>query len=171
LSLGLDHDAEITISPAKPSDSNFFGGTLTPAVKFNQEFGFGDIYAKVAAPIDYIDEFNKSADTTVSLESTLGWDSTFGLGLWARLYSTLAPSSARELYQGLGFDVTYATGPVSIEVSARTYKEFSDGIDITPEFSYNLGAFDFYVNCEFAGIAADDSSMTISPALGVTFSF
>jgi len=171
LSLGVDHDAHVTISPAKPDGTNFFGGILTPAVKFNQELDFGDVYVKFAAPIGYIDELDKNAKTTVDLESRLGWDSTFGLGLWIQAYSSLVPSSNRELFQGLGATVSYETDSFYFEVFARTYKELSSGIEITPEFDYYFGNFTFYANCEFTGIAADSGDVTISPALGIKFSF
>jgi hypothetical protein len=170
LRLRLDHDAYLTISPPKPDNSNLFEGTFTPLVRFTQRFDFGSIYAQASAPIIYMDEFDKDADLVVNPRYTLGWNSTFGLSLWARVYTSLLPKEGAG-YRGLGFDVTYATGPAYIDVFARTYKDSDSGIDITPEFGYNLGAFDFYINCEFAGIAAKEGSIIISPSVGVSFSF
>jgi len=169
LTLELAHDATYTLSPSKPSDSNLFDGTFTPRVRFTQKFDFGSIYAQATAPIHYMDELDKDADPTVNLRSRLGWTSTFGLGLWAQVYSKLAPTS--DLYNGLGVNVSYGTDAFDFSVFTRIYKELSDGIDISPEFDYYLGNFTFIVACDFNGVAAESGSISINPSLGVSFSF
>jgi len=50
------------ISPR--SGGNNFTGILTPGIKFNQNMGIGDIYAKFDAPITYIQD-EKDADKLV----------------------------------------------------------------------------------------------------------
>jgi len=105
----------------------------------------------------------------VDLKSTLGWDSTFGLSLWARVYSNLVPN---DFYQGVGADISFETDSVYFELFARTNKEISDGIFIEPWFEYYLGKFTFYAYCDFEGVAAEGGgAVTISPALGIKFSF
>jgi len=158
---------EFQISPR--SDGNNFTGIFTPAIKFNQEVSIGDIYAKVDAPITYIQDA-KDADKLVDLRATLGWDSSFGLSLWARLNSSLVPEVVG--YNGFDANVSYETGPVYFEIEANIPKEINDdGVTVTPEFDYNFGSFTFYLNCEFANIGVDGKKINISPALGVSFSF
>jgi hypothetical protein len=158
---------EFKISPK--SEGNNFTGIFTPAIKFNQEVSIGDIYAKVDAPITYIQE-EKDADKTVDLRFTLGLKSTFGLEFWARVSSAIVPDVVG--YNGLDVNVSYETGPVYFEVEANIPKEISgEGVTVTPEFDYTLGSFTFYVNCEFTNIGVDGKKINISPALGITFSF
>jgi len=158
---------EFNISPR--SDGNNFTGIFTPAVKFNQELGIGDIYAKASVPITYIQD-EKDADKEVDLKFRLGWDSAFGLGLWAQLNSKLVPDFVG--YNGFDANVSYETDVVYFEVTANIPKELSDnGINITPEFDYYFGNFTFYIKCKFAGVAANTGSVAISPALGIKFSF
>jgi hypothetical protein len=168
LTLALDHDAHLQLSPPKPDNSNLFGGTLTPRLRFTQKFGFGSIYVQATAPIDYIDELDKDADLAVNPNYRLGWSSTFGLSLWVGAYTSLIPDSE---YLHARVNVRYATGPAYINVLTRIPKDLDGGIRITPEFGYNVGAFDFYINCLFTGIAAKEGSLSINPAVGVTFTF
>jgi len=165
LSFYLANRNDVTISPK--SDDNITG-TLTPGVKFSQEMGIGSLYARVRAPIDYKQE-DKDADMAVGLKSRLGWDSTFGLGIWAQLNSDIAPTF--DFYQGVDANVSYGTDLFSFDVTASIGKELSAGISIEPYFEYYFGSFTFYIDCAFDGIAANSGGVTISPCIGVTFSF
>jgi len=168
LSFYLGDRNDFKFSPKSDTENNLTG-TLTPGVKFSQETGIGSIYARVRAPIDYMQD-EKNADIKVALKSRLGWDSTFGLGLWAQVNSDLTPK--RELYQSLDVDISYETDSFLVEVGATIPKEISDGILIEPWFEYYLGNFTFYAYCDFEGVAAKgDGAVTVSPALGVKFSF
>jgi hypothetical protein len=150
-----------------PSTKNNIKGILTPAMKFTQEFDFGDIYGVVGSPIIYID-YDKKADIGVGLDFTLGWYSTFGPGLEAKALTRLLPGDSRG-YLGLEVLVTYETGPMYFEVLAEIPKEISGGVTITPEFEYNFGNITFYVYSKFAGLGGAD--VIISPAIGVKFNF
>jgi len=152
---------ELEISP----DSRLTG-IFTPAVKFNQGFDFGDIYAQIGVPITYLD---KGDTTTTGLDFTLGWGSAFGLGLEAVIYTMLAPGDAD--YVGLEATVSYETGPIYCEINIYFPKEVKYGITITPEFDYALGSLTLYTFIEFAGIGVDGGEVSISPALGVKYSF
>jgi len=167
LSFYLADRNDFTVSPNSDTDNNLTG-TLTPGVKFSQETGIGSIYARVRAPIDYM-QAEKDADIKVALRSRLGWDSTFGLGLWAQVKSDLTPT--KELYNGFDANVSYETDSFHFDVTANVGKKFSEGITIEPYFEYYFGNFTFYIDCAFDNIAADSGSITLSPYIGVSFSF
>jgi hypothetical protein len=178
-----------------PMASKGYGvkGSLNPLVKFTLETGIGDIYARVQAPIGYLD------DSGVLLYSRLGWASCFGLGFWAQLDSSLV--DPMEMYQGWRANVSYELEDFfDFNGTARAWEDTNKGLQISPEFScyfgdatfyvggelynvggkkdlsidvtpgfeYALGAIDFYVKCELADIIG---KMTVNPAVGVSFSF
>ena len=160
---------EIIISP-RLDESNNITGIFTPAVKFTQELGFGDPYAQIGAPITYV-QYDKDADTEIGLDFTIGWKSTFGLGLEAKVLTLLSPGDDAG-YAGLEAIISYKTGPFYFEVEAIIPQEISDeGVTLTPEFDYSLRRLTFYLSCEFTGIGVDDGGVSVSPALGVKYSF
>jgi hypothetical protein len=150
-----------------PSIKNNIKGILTPAVKFTQEFNFGDIYGMVGSPVTYID-YDKKADIKIGIDFTIGWYSTFGPGLEAKALTLLMPGDGRG-YLGLEALATYETGPIYFEVLAEIPKEISGGVTITPEFEFNFGNITFYAYSKFAGLGGD--GLFISPAIGVKFNF
>ena len=152
---------EMVISPGFSLD-----GIFTPAVKFTREFDFGDIFAQIGAPIYY---FNY-ADPEFGLDFTLGWGSTFGLKIEAKLLTLLVPSDDAG-YNGFEALVSYENGPVYFEVEMEIPREISEeGVIITPEFEYSFGRWSLFVNCEFADIGVG-SGASFSPGLGVKFTF
>jgi len=152
---------ELYISP----DSGLVG-IFTPAVKFNQAFDFGDLYAQIGLPITYIKDF----DTAVGLDFTVGWGSAFGLGLEAIIRNMIAPSDGAGYYE-LEATISYETDPIYFEVNLVFPKETADGITITPEFEYALGSLTLYAWIEFAGVGGDGGEVIVTPALGVKYSF
>jgi hypothetical protein len=171
LALELNHEAYYTLAPTKPVENNPFTGTLTPRIRFTQTFGFGSIYAQVTTPIKYINEDEKDAEIPVNLRSRLAWNSTFGLGIWAQLYSKLGPTSVRDLYDGVGVNISYDTDSFYFELFTRIPKKLGSGITITPEFDYYFKDFTFLIGGDIGGIAADEGSVSISPWIGVSFDF
>jgi hypothetical protein len=160
---------EIILSP-RFEEINALTGIFTPAVKFNQNLDFRDLFAQIGVPITYI-QYDKDADSEVGLDFTLGWSSTFGLGIEAKICTLLAPSEDNG-YKGFETIISYETEPIYIEVEIIIPKEVGDeGVTITPEFDYSLGDFTFYVNCEFSGIGLSEGDASITPALGVKYSF
>jgi hypothetical protein len=160
---------EIIISP-KYKEDNALTGIFTPAVKFNQQLDVGDLYAKIGAPITYI-QYYKEADTAIGLDFTLGWNSSFGLGIEAKFCTLLAPGEDAG-YTGLETTISYETESIYFKVETIIPKEINDaGITITPEFDYTFQKFTFYIKSEFAGIGITDSKVVISPALGIKYSF
>jgi hypothetical protein len=157
---------ELEIAPSSNKENNITG-IFTPAVNFNQEFDFGDIYARAGFPITYIHD-DKKADTEIGVDFTLGWYSVFGLGLEAKALTQLVPGDDRD-YLGLEVLASYETDTMYFEVLAEIPKEIEDGVTVTPEFDYYFKNFTFYIYCEFSGIGG--GSVRISPALGVKYSF
>jgi len=141
-----------------------FAGIFTPAIGFNQAFNFGDIFAAVGLPVYYFD--NEDADTEIGLNFTLGWESSFGLGLEFTVFTMI---SGDFRYDSLEAIARFETGPIYIEVIAEFPSDIDYGITITPLFEYAIGNFSLYANCEFAGIGA--GNIGISPALGIKYRF
>jgi len=137
-------------------------GTFTPSIKFTQNTDIGGTYVKVSTPICYI------GGKGILLRSRLGWDSTFGLGIWAQLDSSLDPS---KLYQGLRANVSYGADSFDFDVTARVYNDLDDGIEIKPNVNIYIGAFNFNAYCTFGGVAAKGGDVTISPGVGIYFNF
>jgi len=141
-------------------------GIFTPAVQFTQGFeDVGDFYAKIGVPITY---FDGTDYTTTGLDFTIGWESSFGLGLEAIIKTLIDPVDVG--YYELEATISYETGPVYCEVNMIFPKEADEGITITPEFDYALGNLTLYTWIEFAGIGVEDG-LSITPAIGVKFSF
>jgi len=155
------------ISPRSTGGPNLTG-IFTPAVNFNQNFSFGDLFARLGAPLTY---FDKGAGTTMGLDFTIGWNSTFGLGIEAKLRTLLFPGSDVG-YNGFETIFSYQTGSVYVEVETIFPREISgEGVKITPEFDYSWWNFTFYVKCEFSGIGASGAGVRITPAIGVKYSY
>ena len=166
LSFILDNEIDtLTISP-RFDDSNNINGILIPSVKFNQTLDFGDLYAQVDLPINYV-TYVKDNDLGLDLDFTFGWQSNFGLGLMFAEHNNIKPKAG---YAGFDMIVSYENGPVYFEVEVDTYNETGAGITIAPEFDFFFNSFTFYTNCIFDGIGGD-GDVIISPAIGVKFSF
>jgi hypothetical protein len=143
-------------------------GTLEPSILFTQTLGFGDLYAQAGFPIEYLTG-EKDADPNIGAYLTLGWASTFGLGVELTPNLALSPESD---YAGFDILVGYANGPIYAEVEVNLPKEIDvEGITITPEFDYSFNAFTFYVSSEFGAIGVDGGDISVSPAIGVKYSF
>jgi len=170
LSFIVENEFDEFIIAPKSSESNAITGIFTPAVKFNQDLDIGGLFAQVGAPITYM-QYEKDADTAIGLDFTLGWNSTFGLGIEAKICSLLIPDDDPG-YTGLEVIVSYEQGPVYAEVETIVPKEISkEGATVTPEFDYSIKNFTFYVKSEFALIGIDDGDVIISPGLGVKYRF
>jgi len=142
LSFILENEFDEIIITPKYKEANVLTGIFTPAIKFNQEIKIGDLFVKIGAPITYI-QYYKDADTEVGLDFTLGWNSSFGLGLEAKVCTLIVPSD----------DAGYK------------------GIEATISYDYSFKNFTFYVKCEFAGIGVEGDGVSITPALGIKYNF
>ncbi|GBU29361.1 hypothetical protein R84B8_02925 [Treponema sp. R8-4-B8] len=168
LSFILENEFDEIIIAPKIEEGNALTGIFTPAIKFNREFDFGDIYAQIGAPITYYD---KNTDASIGLDFTLGWNSSFGLGIEAKVCTLIVPNDDAG-YTGVEAIISYATEPIYAEIEIIIPKEIdNEGVKITPEFDYSFKNFTFYVKCVFDGIGVKDGNVTISPALGVKYSF
>jgi len=158
---------ELIISPRSAGGPNLTG-IFTPAVNFNQNFSFGDLFARLGAPLTY---FDKGADITMGLDFTIGWNSTFGLGIEAKPRTLLFPGYAAG-YNGFETIISYQTGSVYVEIETIFPGEISvEGVKITPEFDYSWWNFTFYVKCEFSGIGVSGAGVRVTPAIGVKYSY
>jgi hypothetical protein len=137
---------EIIISPTN-KEANALTGIFTPAIKFNQEFDIGNLFAKIGSPITYI-QYDKDADTSVGLDFTVGWNSAFGLGIEAKACMLIVPGDDAG-FSGVEATITYETETIYIEVETIIPKEINnEGVKVTPEFDYSFKNFTFYVKCE-----------------------
>jgi len=170
LSFILEHETDEIIISSKHEGVNTLTGIFTPAIKFNQELESGDLFFKIGAPITYI-QYDKDADKTVGLDFTVGWNSSFGLGLEAKVCTLIVPRDDAG-YTGVETIISYEAEPIYIEVETIIPKEIdNEGVTVTPEFDYSVKNFTFYVKCEFAGIGVSGGNVIISPALGIKYSF
>ncbi|WP_461255585.1 hypothetical protein [Treponema sp. R80B11-R83G3] len=170
LSFILENEFDEIIIAPKIEEGNALTGIFTPAIKFNQNFDSGDIYAQIGVPITYM-QYDKDADTAIGLDFTLGWNSSFGLGLEAKVCTLIVPSDDAG-YTGVEAIISYQTEPIYIEVETIIPKEIdNEGVKVTPEFDYSFKNFTFYVKCVFDGIGSDGRNVIISPGLGVKYNF
>jgi len=182
LSFMLENEFEEIVFTPVYDGENAITGIVTPAVKFNQKFSFGGIYAQIGLPVTYT-QYNKDADVTTWLDFKLGWKSNFGLGIYAKIYNQLSPDDNAG-YLGLESIVSYGTGPVyfqvkllfphdfdGLDITPRYGDFFNHGVIITPRFEYYFKSFTFYAKCKIANIGVDGENIRISPALGVIYSF
>lgn len=163
LSVILNNNNTFRLSP-KLAENETFEGTLEPSVLFTQTLDFGDLYGQAGFPIDYLTGV-KDDDMGIGAYLTLGWASTFGLGLELTGNLSISPDSD---YTETGFVVSYEKDFIYGEVAVTADKEFKN-FGITPEVDISLDAWTFYVNAEI-GIA-DGADTAISPAIGVKYSF
>ena len=158
-------------------------GTLKPGIAFNQYIErFGNLYAQVDALVKYAQGWGETV-IPIGLDFSAGWKSTFGLGLKAKVHTLLAPKDIKEGYTGLDISVSYGNGPISAGVEARIASEkdktssffggskTKSGIAIAPSFEYTFDfGFSVSASCAFGGIGGN-GDITISPSLGVAYSF
>ena len=159
----------VTVAP-RMDDSNNMTGVFTPGLRFTHTLGFGDLFAQAGVPITYLQD-DKNADMIVGLNGTVGWLSSFGLGLEASVYSTFAPTDAAG-YDGFDVWAFVETGPLFLGLLAEVPSEMGNGITLVPEASVSLfDLFQVYAKVKIEAIAADAGDIVISPAVGVKFSF
>jgi hypothetical protein len=185
LSIILNNQNNIMVSPEAPTGLNPFDGVLEPSLKFAYQAGFGELWAQAALPIGYAvggsyDGLGVSmetsegtsidgGDTEIGAELTLAYYSTFGLGIELTPKLALSPDSD---YAGFDILVNYETGPIYVEVEVNLPKEIDvGGVTVTPEFDYSLNSFTFYIKSEFGKIGVEDGDIEVSPALGIKYSF
>jgi hypothetical protein len=166
LSFIVNNTNDFRLSPELAAGTTH-NGTLEPSVKFTQTLGFGDISAQAGFPIGYLTG-EEDADPSIDAYLTLGWASTFGLGVELTPNLALSPESD---YAGFDILVSYETGLIYAEVEVNLPKEIDvSGITVTPEFDYSFNAFTFYIKSEFGGIGTD-GDISVSPAIGAKYSF
>jgi len=194
LSFILANQNDFTLVP-KADDAVL--GILKPGLKFNQGLGdTGDFYGQLDFPIMYANYGDK--DTYSGLDITLGWASTFGLGFEAAGHILFSPDHKIDSDQtangftGISFTASYESGSISADIVLTVplkkvdlgpfgelsypYSYFDTlagyGVAITPSFTYS---FDFglsaYLYIIIDGIGVKDNDVSISPAIGVTYSF
>jgi hypothetical protein len=169
LSLILNNSNNFYLSPdieetPGVEETNKLDGSLEPGVKFNQTFGFGDLYAQAGFPIGYLSQ-EKDADITIDSYLLLGF--AHGSGFGAELTFNLALSPEGE-YTETELLFSYEADAIYAELDIVTDKEFSS-YTVTPEVEYSLNALTLWADIEFAGIGEDD--IIISPTVGVKYSF
>jgi hypothetical protein len=154
----LRDDNNVDISPVHNGTTyTTTSGTLTPGIQFNQSTDIGSLYARFRAPIDYLAD-----DTVVRLQSRLGWNSTFGLGLWAEVRSRLTQEF--DFYQSLRLNANYAKDDYELNLFTIIPKEVSDGITINPTVDFYFENSTLEFDFVFDGVASDgDIEVTFTP--------
>ncbi|MDR0639783.1 MAG: hypothetical protein LBG27_12940 [Spirochaetaceae bacterium] len=171
LSIILNNNNTIRIKP-ELEEGETYEGTFEPAVQWTQTLGFGDLGAKFGLPVGYLTGV-KDADAAVDFYFTLGWESTFGLGVeFGPDFSIKPESDMAGWHAKLAYDYQgFAYGEVELE----TDKEFK-GVTITPELGVNLNALNIYVKAEIEIVPEDEDAgvegdTLFSPFVGVKYTF
>ena len=155
-------------------DGSGLRSLVSPAINFNQATdGAGDFYVNLKFPITYL-AYYKGVDAAVDLKATLGWNSAFGLGFWAREVLCLkVPEGSETGHAEIDLCLSYGNGPFYAEVEADIRKNLSEnGLCITPLVQYSfIPGLKAWLKCGFDAIAIKDASVEISPALGISYSF
>jgi hypothetical protein len=173
LSIILNNNNTIKVDPA-PEDGETHEGTFEPALKWTQTLGFGDLWAKFGLPIVYLTGVEDQ--TALEFVTTVGWDSTFGLGVEFGLGFLLDDSADEEAETGLadfGLLLSYDGGLIYGEVEVVADKEF-EVVTITPEIDVNLDfGLTIYAKAEIGiyDIEGIDMDPSFTPAIGVSYSF
>lgn len=138
LSFFLENETDFYISP-KLKGENTMGGILSPGIKLNQDFSFGDIYVKYGLPLQYVSYF-KEEEFGVGSDVTIGWQSKFGLEMEFIGHFLMSPEAG---FDGVDAIISYVL-PIK-KFSFNAYCEFesigSDGsVGIVPGigFSYSF---------------------------------
>ena len=177
LSFGLYADLPVHFAPELADKLSIFGLNLKPMVKFNQNMDdIGDLYIVVGADLGIIQQFaiDGGDDLIVNLPITLGWASTFGLGIEVTPTLWLAPDRGETLG---GMELLFMYGPEDLPIYAELSVNFPAGFDFDLGlslgllFEYHLDPMCFYVGCDFDNIAADQGDVGISPYVGFKYSF
>ena len=141
-----------------------FYSELIPGVNFTQEFeGAGDFYAQVDVPLALTED-----PFEFSINLTLGWDSTFGLGLKFVEKNTIKPDAG---YGGLNVTFSMEIASVYYELEVVIPKKPGLGFTIIPEVDYTLSAFTFYINAVIDNIGADNGNVGFGMAAGMKFRY
>jgi hypothetical protein len=165
LSIILNNNNTIQVAPELEEGATNLG-TFEPSLKWTQGLGIGDLWLQFGLPIDYLTGI-KDDDAALGLNATLGWDSTFGLGVEFALGFGIKPESDLSEF---GLKLSYdADRLISGEIELVADKEFKE-ITITPELDVNLGSLTIYAKAEII-IIKDADDPAITPAIGVSYSF
>jgi hypothetical protein len=146
-------------------------GVFEPSLKWTQTLGFGDLWLQGGLPITYLTGVED--ETALGLTTTVGWDSTFGLGVEFVLDFILDAEGEDAGLAALGLSLSYDAGLISGEVELVADKEF-EVIEIVPEIDVNLDfGLTIYAKAgiEIFNIEGVDMDPVFAPAIGVSYSF
>jgi len=164
LSFGIYGGLRFQISPS--TDDGFSFG-LEPMVKYNQNLTLGDFYGILGLPIDPVIPFKD--DASFGLNLTLGWASTFGLGIEFSPHFNILPEGV-EFFDSLDFLVSFEINPVYAELVVSISNDIDDGITFSPYFEFGLDKMAFYLGADIAGIGSS-ADAEINLILGFKYSF
>jgi hypothetical protein len=122
------------------------------------------LYGQIGFPISYLSGVKD--ETSIDSYLTLGWASTFGLGLELTGNYNIDPVGDISEW---GLLISYENEIIYGVVEFVTDKEFK-GIGINPEIDIFLNAWTFIVRAEIEKVEGVDEA-SIVPAIGVKYSF
>jgi hypothetical protein len=169
LSFILNNINDFHAAPDWGDRVNAIGGTLEPAVKFTQTFGFGDLFLRLGFPVEYVHQEVLYADDEVGAAAklVLGMADVYGFGAEVTLHFPLSPEAG---YGETEWLVTYENGPFYGEVDIIAAQDF-ESLAITPEFDYSINdSFTVYAKVELGNIGGE-GDVSVTPALGVKYHF
>ena len=148
---------------------------LSPGIKYTQTLDFGNLYAQVEAPINLVRELN-SVSESQNINFIIGWDSTFGLEVNAKLFNRIKRNVVDpEFLESLGVSGSYEFGPINagLGVGVPLVRDGirNMGLTVIPEFGYALMPnLRLFGNAEFMNILAEND-VNFNFSLGAKFNF
>jgi hypothetical protein len=163
LSIILNDKSNYFLSPALEEGATH-EGVVEPALKYTHTLDFGDLSVKAALPFYYLTGVKD--ETAMDLEGTLGWASTFGLGLEFTGIMGIKPDSE---FAGFRCLVSYEQDIFYGEVEVFTDKEFKS-FEIYPEIDLTFAPWTLIVRAEFYKWDGSDD-WVVRPFIGGKYSF
>ena len=175
LSFILENEVDKFMLSNRPESEDGSGlcSIFEPAINFRQGLDIGDIYANLCFPITYVQYVKDVGTPWVDFKAKLGWDSSFGLGLWIREVMNLkVPEWGETGHAHFDACASYSYGPFYAEVEADIYKDFSDnGMDLIPMVQYTIiDNLNVWLSFDIYGLGGAYDA-TFSPSLGISYSF
>jgi hypothetical protein len=163
LSIIVNNNNTFQLSPAL-EEGETYEGVVEPALKYTHTLDFGDLYVQAGLPFYYLTGFKD--ETAMELYGTLGWASTFGLGLEFTGTMGIKPESE---FAGFGCLVSYEQDIFYGEVEVVTDKEFKY-LQIKPEIDLTFAPWTLIVRAEFYKRDGIDD-WAVRPFIGGKYSF
>ncbi|MDR1870051.1 MAG: hypothetical protein LBQ82_08710 [Treponema sp.] len=190
LSAIVQNENYIMLAPNVGDD--IASGVIKPGIKFGTNIeNVGNLFAQAGVPFAYLNFGQEKGNTWVGLDFTVGWMSTFGLGLNTSFHFMFSPEGMGGQtingFTGVAVNALFMVGQFIAQARAAIPVK---GMDTGARYSYfeeltspggmavnlQLGYFfipglQAYAGVAFAGMGITGQDMIVSPMIGIDYSF